>query len=118
MEQTVWDRIAAELVARGKTQDWLADQLGIKPGAVANWKARRVVPPGQYAALAVLFGESIDWVAGTSDQRRPAPAALSPMALRLAQEFDRITDPDKQLDAFARCLSAVTRAADAGPAPS
>ena len=112
---TAWDRIAAALKARGKTQSWLADQLGIERAAVANWKRRGVVPPGQYAAIAILFGESIGWVAGTEDARKPGGRDFTAMALRIAHDFDLIKAEDARLDAFARCIGAISNALDTGP---
>ena len=112
MERTVWDRISRRLKETGKNQSWLADQLGIERAAVSNWKRRGVVPADQFAALAVLFGESIDWVAGTGDPRNTQAVALSAMAQRIAQDFDKLTTEGARLDAFARCISAISRASD------
>lgn len=115
MTLTVWDRISLALKERGKNQSWLAEQLGIERAAVANWKRRGIVPPAKYPDLAVIFGESIDWVAGTGEARSASTSSLSPMALRIAQEFDGIKSVDRRLDAFARCISAIVRASEGDP---
>jgi len=106
----VFARIDAELARKGQTDAWLARQLGIERAAIANWRRRGVVPKGRYDDIAVALGQSADWLAGRAPVRETDSAALSPMALRIAQEFDRITDPQKQLQAFATCIQTITRA--------
>lgn len=106
----VFARIDAELTRKGQTDSWLARQLGIERAAIANWRRRGIVPKGRYDEIAVALGQSADWLAGRAPARESEPPALSPMALRLAQEFDRITDPQKQLQAFATCIQTITRA--------
>ena len=107
----VFRRIDAELTRQGQTDAWLARQLGIERAAIANWRRRGVVPKGRYDEIAVALGQSADWLAGRAPARETDLAALSPMALRIAQEFDRIADPEKQLQAFATCIQTITRAA-------
>ena len=108
--QDVFSRIDAELARIGQTDAWLARQLGIERAAIANWRRRGIVPKGRYDDIAVVLGQSADWLAGRAPSRESDPQALSPMALRIAQEFDRITDPQKQLQAFATCIQTITRA--------
>lgn len=115
MTLTVWDRITKALKERGKTQAWLADQLGIKPGAIGNWKRRGIVPAAKFPDIALVFGESIDWVAGTAEPRGVKIDDFSAMALRIAQDFDKLKTAEARLDAFARCISAISRAADSEP---
>jgi len=106
----VFSRIDSELARLGQTDAWLARQLGIERAAIANWRRRGVVPKGRYDDIAVVLGQSADWLAGRAPSRETDLTALSPMALRIAQEFDRITDPAKQLQAFATCIQTITRA--------
>lgn len=108
--QDVFSRIDGELARIGQTDAWLARQLGIERAAIANWRRRGVVPKGRYDDIAVALGQSADWLSGRAPSRESDPLALSPMALRIAQEFDRITDPQKQLQAFATCIQTITRA--------
>ena len=108
--QDVFSRIDSELARLGQTDAWLARQLGIERAAIANWRRRGVVPKGRYDDIAVVLGQSADWLAGRAPSRETDLTALSPMALRTAQEFDRITDPAKQLQAFATCIQTITRA--------
>lgn len=105
----VWTRIEAEVVRRGRTMTWLAGQLGYDTGRVFNWQKRRV-PPAEYGAIAAVLGESVDWVTGAAAPRARGGAPLSPMAARLAQEFDGIADQAAQLDAFTKCLAIINRA--------
>lgn len=105
----VWQRLESELKRRKKSWAWLAGQLGYSRARCANWKVRGV-PVGEFPALAVALGESVDWVAGMAPARTTAGAEPSPMAARLAAEFDQITDPAAQLDAFAKAVAIITRA--------
>lgn len=106
----VFSRIDDELTRKGQTDAWLARQLGIERAAIANWRRRGVVPKGRYDDIAVALGQTVDWLAGREPARDSSPAALSPMALRLAQEFDKIADAGKQMQAFATCIQVITRA--------
>lgn len=105
----VWDRLDAELKRRKRNWSWLATRLGYSRARCANWKARGI-PLAEYPALAVAFGESADWVAGVAEARGTGGAEPSPMAARLAQEFDQIGDSSAQLDAFAKAIAIITRA--------
>lgn len=105
----VWQRLDAELKRRGKSWAWLAGRLGYSRARCANWKVRGV-PMAEFPALAVAFGESADWVAGAAPPRSSALAEPSPMAARIAQEFDSIPDAGAQLDAFAKIVAIITRA--------
>lgn len=105
----VWQRLEAEVTARGRTMTWLAEQLGFSTGRVYNWQKRQV-PPSQYQAIAGILGESVDWVTGAAAARSRGGAPLSPMAARLAAEFDSIGNQAAQLDAFAKCLGVIALA--------
>lgn len=105
----VWERITAELDRRGRSWAWLSEELGYPTGQTGNWKSRRV-PPKDYAAIAEILGESVDWVAGMAAPRASGDAPLSPMAARLAREFDQVRDPAAQLDAFAKCIGIIAKA--------
>ncbi len=106
-------RVLAELKRQAKTTKWLAEQLNVQPSAVGMWKSRGV-PRAQYMAIAQALGQSVAWLMGQADREAERP--LSPAALRIGREFDRITDPSKQLDALARCLTAIGKAIDDEPA--
>lgn len=62
MMQTVWQRIEAELRRRGRTDQWLADELGYSKQRVNNW-SRRGVPATEHSNLARVLGKTLDWVA-------------------------------------------------------
>ncbi len=106
-----WERINAELDRRGRSWAWLSEQLGYPTGQTGNWKSRRV-PPKDYATIAAILGESVDWVAGVAAPRASGDAPQSPMAARLAREFDQVRDPTAQLDAFAKCIGIIAKARD------
>lgn len=77
---------------------------------MGKWKSEGV-PKGRYDEIAVALRQTYDWIAGRAEARAVKVEDLSPMAIRLAQEFDRIKDDRAQLEAFATCLQAITRAA-------
>jgi hypothetical protein len=66
-----WEVIESALSRRKPPRDqkWLAQELGIGAQAITNWKKRGVVPSAHYAALAELFGLSMEQIAG----KAPAP---------------------------------------------
>jgi hypothetical protein len=76
-KSSVWTRVLdeAELHAKGRGQQWLVEQLSAvsdKPYTiqrVQNWKTRGV-PRGEYPALALALGKTIDWVAGLESQAK------------------------------------------------
>jgi hypothetical protein len=112
MADDTFQRILAEVEAQGHSLKWLAAELGIGPEAVMMWRSRGKVPASQLAHVAVALGQSIEWALGKAERSPARP--LSPMALRIAREFDRITDPERQLDALASCLTAIGRASGSG----
>lgn len=101
-----WERVREELDRRGKSWAWLADRMGTTRQAVGNWK-KRGVPLKDYPAIAVAFGETADWVAGQAPPRRETPANLSTMALRIAQEFDRIEELPARLDTYTKIVTLI-----------
>lgn len=112
MADDIYTRVRAEVERQGKTMDWLAAQIGVQPPAVSMWRTRGV-PRSQYPGIAIALGQSVEWVMGEAE--RAADRPLSPMALRIAREFDAIQDPTRQLDALARCLTAIGRVRGDGP---
>lgn len=102
----VYERLRDELSRRGKSWAWLADRMGTTRQAVGNWK-KRGVPVKDFPTIAVAFGETADWVAGQAPPRREKPDSLSAMALRIAQEFDRIADLSAQLDAYTKIITVI-----------
>lgn len=116
MPSEVWTRIDAELKRRKKSWPWLSERMGHAGRARAgNWKSRGV-PAQEFPAIAAALGTSIDWVAGTDPGADPG-ANLSPMAMKIAREFDRITDDAEQLAAFAHIIGVIARAAGGAAAP-
>ncbi len=88
---------------------------------VSHWEHGRHVPDlTQLLALSEFLGVTLSWLAlGTSDE-------LSPGALRLAAEYDRLTDDGREwLEATLRAarppprvgLSLAASQEDSGPAP-
>ena len=102
-------RIDKWLEAKGKNWAWLGAQCGWKSGQMSNWSVRGV-PAKWYPTIADVIGESTDWIFGRADPRSHANDHLSPMAIKLAAEFDRITNPASQIDAFAEIIAVSTRA--------
>lgn len=62
----VWHQVDKELGRRERTWAWLARQLGETDQTVNNWK-RRGVPARQHAAIAQVFGWSVDRLLGIAD---------------------------------------------------
>lgn len=109
----VWTRIERELESMGKNPAWLARELGMDPQRVYNWGRRRV-PPDAYKAIAAVIGKSYAWM--VNDTAQPA-SGLSPMALRIGQEFDRIEGEADKLAAFAYIIGVIARSSGAAPVP-
>lgn len=105
-----FDRIDKWLRSRGKTWQWLGAQCEWESGQMSNWGTRGV-PPRHYPAIADVLGESTDWIFGRAESRSTENDHLSPMARKLAAEFDKIASPTRQLDAFAEIIAVITRAA-------
>lgn len=109
VNSSIYERITLELKRRNKDWAWLADQIEVSRSAAGNWKSRGV-PATHHAAIAVTLGESVDWVTGIAPPRRQDPEKLSPMALKLAREFDEIQGQAAQLDAFAKIITIIAKA--------
>ncbi len=60
---TPWQIVEAELKRRGLSNKWLADTLGVTPGAVTNWK-NRGIPAAMERPVAEVFGWKVDQLAG------------------------------------------------------
>jgi hypothetical protein len=107
--ESAWARVRRWLRDNKHNQQWLADALGYDKGRVSNW-ARRGVPPAEYPNVGRVIGKSVDWVAGVTDADPFDYTKLSPIARRVAVEFDTIADVDRQLEAFARIIATIERA--------
>ena len=57
----------------------------------------------------MVIRESMDWIAGIGPARSEDPMQLTAMAIKVAQEFDTITDLKGQLDAFAQIITIITK---------
>jgi lambda repressor-like predicted transcriptional regulator len=111
----IYARILAELERKGRDLQWLADNTGVDRSATYMWKSRKV-PAAKYAAIALALGQTVEWLLGR-EGRKDGPA-LSDMAMKIAREFDQLRDEGARLEAFARCLTAIGRAAGSdGPIP-
>lgn len=84
-----WQQFQDELDRRGKTQQWLAEQLGCSIQRVNNWVARGV-PRGAWPEVADAFGESIDWVAGKAPSRRRPPGEWDEDTKAFAAEYQML----------------------------
>lgn len=105
----IWQRVDARLQQRRKSWAWLGEQLGLTSGRMGNWN-RRGIPASLHVQIAAALDESVDWLLGLAPPRGADPYALSPMALRIAMDFDSIKDDRKQLDLFATIISLIGRA--------
>lgn len=110
MPHAEYERVRQWLEDHGKDWRWLGAQCDLKRTQMSNWQARGI-PAMRFAAIADAIGQSVDWIAGRTDTPAQNVAHLSPMALKLAAEFDKIADPSAQLDAFAEIIAVITRAA-------
>lgn len=106
--EKAWDRVERWLSKRNRNAQWLADRLNYSKQRVSNWK-KRDIPKSEFPAIAAELGETTDWLAGLAPAKSLDSDRLSPMARKLAQEFDTISDPEKTLEAFARILSVIDR---------
>jgi hypothetical protein len=107
--ESAWARVSRWLHDRKHNQQWLADSLGYDKGRISNW-ARRGIPTAEYPNIARITGETVDWVAGVADSKAFDFEKLSPIARRIAMEFDTIGDPERQITAFAQIIAAIERA--------
>lgn len=58
-------RLKAVMKTRGVRASWVADELGVTPNTVTNWRKGRVVPHADtLIALSQLLGEKVDWLLG------------------------------------------------------
>lgn len=58
------------------TQEAFAYRGGVSRATVQNWESGKHIPNlAEAARLAELFGVSLDYLAGMTDEREPAPAA-------------------------------------------
>lgn len=64
--------IASERYRIGATQEQLAKMLGVATNTVANWETGRFEPTGSnLKKMASIFGCSIDYLLGVTDERLP-----------------------------------------------
>lgn len=100
------ERVLAELDRCGHNRAWLARKLNVSQQSIYNW-TRRGIPADMFAAVAKALDRSVDWVAGVAPFDERSVPVLSPMARKLAEEFDAIDGDHAQLVAFVRCLAIV-----------
>lgn len=105
---TPWERIDGWLKKYRHPWTWLGEQIGYTDQQMGNWKTRGV-PAKEYEQIAVVLHESMDWIVGRAPPRGEDPGSLTPMAIKLAQEFDTIPDMKRQLDAFAQILTIIVK---------
>lgn len=63
------DRIAEALKSRGRTQEWLAEQVGITKQAVGQALARGSLKLEHAIRIAVALDVSLDWLVGLENRR-------------------------------------------------
>lgn len=63
------NRIASERVMLGLSQQQLANELGVDRATVSRWEKHGKVPERYLIQLRSLFGCSIDWIVGVTDER-------------------------------------------------
>lgn len=105
-----WQVIENELVARGRSAQWLADQLGMPIQRVHNWKSRGV-PAAQHAAVAHVLGWTVDRLTGGGG--RGEGVVLVADELELMLNFRRLTSSEGR----AQVLAYVQGLLAAGGAP-
>lgn len=92
------NRIKEARLAAGLSQKFVALSLGLKAPSVCNWENGKTTPtPENYAALANLFGVTIDYLMG-ADETQGTPIPQSALVLQL-NEFSEMF---KQMDATDR----------------
>lgn len=109
---TPWEVIEEALAHRRprRTFQWLAEQLGIEPQAVGNWKSRGV-PPRRYRDIAAVLGLSLDQLEGIEELswlKAQQSAQLLPDVAVVADEINRLPDVQRDfvLDVIRRTLPA------------
>lgn len=86
-----------------KSQDSLAERLGISQGAVSKWELAKNLPEGtQLLDLADLFGTSVDWLLGRSEK--------TPMVLRDSPGEYKFDDVLKEMDDLKEKVASLDRA--------
>lgn len=92
------NRIKEARLAAGLSQKFVALSLGLKAPSVCNWENGKTTPtPENYAALANLFGVTIDYLMG-ADETQGTPTPQSSLVLQL-NEFSEMF---QQMDASQR----------------
>lgn len=114
MPSEIWLRIADELKRKKRSWSWLASRMNYSAERVGNWKTRGI-PAASHADIAVALGVTVDWLIGVGSA--DAGREPSPMAMRIAWEFDRIQDEAAQLSAFIHIIGVIARASGAASEP-
>jgi len=111
MDDPAGARVWELLRQRGRTLQWLVDKLSVDGKTysiqrVHNWKTRRL-PASAYQAVAHALGESVDWIVGQAPPKRLDISKMSPMAVKIAQEFDSLGDDAKQLETYTKIIGLI-----------
>lgn len=70
---TFGQRLRASRVARGRSIEWLADQVGLTRLTIQRYEMDRRQPEIDAAAkMARVLGVSLDWLTGLSERKTPA----------------------------------------------
>lgn len=70
------NNIASERVKCGLTQEGLAERLGVVSRTIRDWeKDARSVPSSKACEMALMFGCSVDYLFGLSDDRNGVAVA-------------------------------------------
>jgi hypothetical protein len=101
-----YERVQSWLAEHGKSWKWLGAQCDLKQTQMSNWGSRGI-PATHYKAIAAAMGQSVDWLCGRADATQQFVSNLSPMALKIAAEFDKIADPSQQIEAFAQIITII-----------
>lgn len=97
------NRIRSLREEAGMTQKELAARLGVKGGAVVSKYENGVnpLPEDALRVLSIVFGVSVDYILGISDDRKKGTSLASPQiewdALSLVEGADALTDEERRL---------------------
>ena len=106
----IGDRILARLKEMGKTQKWLADELGVSPARIQNYvKNTRTPDPQMLERIAAVMHTDADWLNGADEQLSELFEAV------LAKLFALSGQPEQMGGAFARVALEALRVARSLP---
>ena len=97
MNETSIERLIETRKKKGFSQKYVALSVGVAPSIVSRWESGLKSPSREsYAKLADLYGVTVDYLLGRSDEEMPVTSeGLSNDELKLLQDY-RSLNPEGQ----------------------